>query len=506
MKKFVSCLLIVALLAGMLSVLPAVAASDETLSVRILNDFEESTRTEAHSAIVDTGAQANSFEAGGYKGSTGLRMYNDNDGWLKYLIYNYSYEQLDSTWRDEWQEAQYLQFYVRNEGPGVVNICISSLKKDSGAMDHWQEYDITEAAQFVTSTDGVTWTNLDKTLNGNGVYEIQIASGFEGFVRVAVNKDTLSFPDQGWGLFDGIAGRLQMTFGVKNTTVFVDDVALVGAFSDVVEGYQFDEAEYFKKPVQIPDEVVRILNDFEEATRTEAHSAITDTGAQANSFEAGGYKGSTGLKMYNDNDGWLKYNIYSYGYTELDGTWRDDWQEAQYLQFYVRNEGPGVVNICLSSLKKDNGAMDHWQEYDITEAAQFMTSADGVTWTNLNKTLNGNGLYEIQIASGFEGFVRVAVNKDTLSFPDQGWGLFDGIAGHMQMTFGVKNTTVFVDDVALVGNFTDTVEGYQYSLKDYLDKTEKPEEAEPTDPAPTDAPTEPAPAETKPDDDVRVIQ
>ena len=311
---------------------------------------------------------------------------------------------------------------------------------------------------------------------------------------------------QGWGLFDGIAGRLQMTFGVKNTTVFVDDVALVGAFSDVVEGYQFDEAEYFKKPVQIPDEVVRILNDFEEATRTEAHSAITDTGAQANSFEAGGYKGSTGLKMYNDNDGWLKYNIYSYGYTELDGTWRDDWQEAQYLQFYVRNEGPGVVNICLSSLKKDNGAMDHWQEYDITEAAQFMTSADGVTWTNLNKTLNGNGLYEIQIASGFEGFVRVAVNKDTLSFPDQGWGLFDGIAGHMQMTFGVKNTTVFVDDVALVGNFTDTVEGYQYSLKDYLDKTEKPEEAEPTDPAPTDAPTEPAPAETKPDDDVRVIQ
>ena len=122
MKKFVSGLLVFAMLVGMLVVLPSVAWADETLSVRILNDFEESTRNEAHSAIVDTGAQSNSFVAGGYKGSTGLKMYNDNDGWLKYAIYSYAYEQLNSTWRDEWQEAQYLQFYVRNEGPGIVNI------------------------------------------------------------------------------------------------------------------------------------------------------------------------------------------------------------------------------------------------------------------------------------------------------------------------------------------------------------------------------------------------
>ena len=173
--------------------------------------------------------------------------------------------------------------------------------------------------------------------------------------------------------------------------------------------------------------------------------------------------------MSNDTDGWLEYNVYSYTASAVADNWRADWREAKYLQFWVKNEGPGKVYVCFSSMKKDQGALDYHQDYRFTESTQFKCSTDGATWSNLDKQLNANNFYEVGIPAGFEGFVRAELNAINVAYPDQGWGTYTGQIGKLEMTFGVKNATVFVDDVALVSEaFSSTVEGYQYSLADYL--------------------------------------
>ena len=479
MKKLLSCFSALAVLLCVFLTLPLAASAADDLSIRVLNDFEEATLTATNSSIVSTGGQGNTFEAGGFRGSS-LKMESTTGGWLEYNIYSYDATGAAATWRDEWQEATYLQFWVKNAGSGNLTVALTSMKKDSGAIDHWQEYDITEAAQFTGSADGATWTNLSKQLNGNGVYEAIIPGGFEGFVRVELSTTTLSFPDTAWGLYDGQIGKLEMTFGLGVTTVFIDDVALAGTFTDTVVDYQFASLAAYKAGtpvestgVKMPAAMesvshIRVLQDFSEAARTEANAAIVSTGYQANTFEAGGLGNSTALKMYNDNDGWLEYNIYSYDAAGAAATWRDEWQEAKYLQFWVKNAGPGVVNVSLTSMKKDSGALDGYQDYRITDAANFVYSTDGgATWYALDKQLNGNGIYEVTIPSGFEGYIRVAVDSANLAFPDTAWGLYDGQIGKLEMTFGVKNSTVYIDDVALAGNFTDTVNGYQFAVSEY---------------------------------------
>ena len=314
MKKLLSCFSALAVLLCVFLTLPLAASAADDLSIRVLNDFEEATLTATNSSIVSTGGQGNTFEAGGFRGSS-LKMESTTGGWLEYNIYSYDATGAAATWRDEWQEATYLQFWVKNAGSGNLTVALTSMKKDSGAIDHWQEYDITEAAQFTGSADGATWTNLSKQLNGNGVYEAIIPGGFEGFVRVELSTTTLSFPDTAWGLYDGQIGKLEMTFGLGVTTVFIDDVALAGTFTSTVADYQFASLAAYKAGtpvestgVKMPAAMesvshIRVLQDFSEAARTEANAAIVSTGAQANSFEAGGLGNSTALKMYNDNDG-----------------------------------------------------------------------------------------------------------------------------------------------------------------------------------------------------------
>ena len=187
-------------------------------------------------------------------GTVALKMYNDGDGWLEYNIYSYDAAGVGNTWRDEWQQAKYFQFYIKNEGPGVTNVAITSMKKDSGAMDHWQEYDITESAQFVCSIDGETWYTMDKQVNGNGIFEVTIPANFAGYVRVELNAANLAFPDAGWGTYDGQVGKLEMTFGVKNATVYVDDIALAGDFTDTISGAQTPADVYFglRQVVEMP--------------------------------------------------------------------------------------------------------------------------------------------------------------------------------------------------------------------------------------------------------------
>ena len=496
MKKVLSCLSALAVLLSVFLTLPLTAAAADTLSIRVLNDFEETTLTGTNSSMGNTGGQSNSYATGGHRGTTALKMSSSTGGWLRYMVYSYASNWLASSWRDDWQNASYLQFWAKNVGSGNLTVALTSMKKDNGALDNYQEYDVTAAAQFIGSTDGGnTWTNLTKQLNGNGVYEVIIPAGFEGWVRLELSTANLSFPDTAWGLYDGQIGHLQMTFGLGATTAYIDDVALAGTFSDTIEDYQFASFDTYKAgtpvissaPVVVTPVTmktvkhVRVLQDFSDASIVSANAAMLSSGAQSNSYAAGGYYGSTALKMYNDNNGYLNYLMYSYTVDSGRTAWRKNWQEATYLQFWAKSEGPGVTTVAFSSLKKDSGTLDHYEEFDFTSSAQFVGSTDGgETWYELTKQAVDGGGYEIVIPAGFEGIVRVELNTSTLAYPDTAWGMYDGEIAHMKMTFGVQNSTVYIDDIALAGNFSDNVPGYQFNEADYLagDFTEKfPEES-----------------------------
>ena len=140
MKKLLSCFSALAVLLCVFLTLPLAASAADDLSIRVLNDFEEATLTATNSSIVSTGGQGNTFEAGGFRGSS-LKMESTTGGWLEYNIYSYDATGAAATWRDEWQEATYLQFWVKNAGSGNLTVALTSMKKDSGAIDHWQEYD-----------------------------------------------------------------------------------------------------------------------------------------------------------------------------------------------------------------------------------------------------------------------------------------------------------------------------------------------------------------------------
>ena len=108
MKRFVSCLIVLALLAGFIVPLPVTVKAEETIldmemdsisDIRILQDFAPNTITEANARINWEQAQSNTFVAGGKDGSDALRMYNDNYGLVQYDAYGYDSETVGSAWR-----------------------------------------------------------------------------------------------------------------------------------------------------------------------------------------------------------------------------------------------------------------------------------------------------------------------------------------------------------------------------------------------------------------------
>ena len=541
MKKFVSCLLIVAMLAGMLSVLPAVAASDETLSVRVVQDFDDASRTEAGMSYDWAHNVTDTYEAVGVGGSAALKLVTKAGSWWKWRVFGYDSATMgaaDKPWRSDWSGVEYVQFYVDNQGEGAAHVTyrISDHNGRMGGYEYYQFNDNTVIVQVKSLGTG-TWEDVTATANGDGMYGYSVPAGFKGLVRIEFNLDKMA---SAWNNYEKTktVGAMMLAVNAEATTLVVDEVALVGDLPSEL-GTQYTEEAYWKHltgeseseptdppatepaptqpAVAKPDDDVRVVQDFAESSRTDAGMNYDWAHNVTDTYEAVGVAGSEALKLVTNAGSWWKWRVFAYNSGAMSAAekpWRSDWSGVEYVQFYVDNQGAGAAHLTyrISDHSDRMGSYEYYQFNDNTVEIQ-VKSLEAGTWEDVTATANGDGMYGYSIPAGFKGLVRIEFNLDKMT---SAWNNYEKtrVVGALMVVVNAEATTLVLDDVALVGDLPSEA-GTQYTKDEYwahLTGAAQPDPTDPpvTEPAPTDPPaTEPEeskPVEMKPDDDVRVVQ
>ncbi|MBE6904100.1 MAG: PKD domain-containing protein [Ruminococcaceae bacterium] len=437
------------------------AAFNQGDKVYVLNDGTEATTSSVSGNISQWlyNASAEHSTLGGHH----------NDSAVKYSASEYArFRVYNTSSLSDWRGAEYLQLYVNATGSTATYAQIY-LKSDANAYDGFQSYNFKTTATAYLSTDGSDWSTrasfVAQDMNTAGSYagtygHLVIPANFKGYIRIPLDANTLDCADV-WD-WNGKADY-STAFAVNNldfqfrflgqTTMYVDDIALVGANLST-SAQSVPESEYFAETK------VYILNDGTEATASAVGGNISDwlhAAAAAHSAN-GGHNDGAAIKY--DASGYSRLSAYN-------SENLSDWSGAEYLQFYINAKGSSNTKLDLY-LKDYAGAYDGLQSYGLSPNATVNYSTDGKSWTNTlsveSKTVTTEGINagnygNLIIPANFKGYIRIALNSTNI-INNHVWADWNGGADY-STAFKANNvkflfeytgqTTLYVDDIALVG-------------------------------------------------------